>query len=90
MYAPESIVILQMNSGNTVISRTEYNPSEMPDDLTLETEAAYFIVETHKLDNIGNSVISREIYSSDVEGIETFFTREDGFCVKQGTRIINR
>ena len=90
MFAPEKIVILQMGSDNAVISRTEYEPEEMPKDFTLETGTAYFIVETHKRDNMGKMIISREIYGRDIEYIETFFVRADGICVKNGTQIIGK
>ena len=86
-FAPERIVILQMGPDNTIVSQTEYEPDEMPEDLMLETGTAYFIVETHKLDDMKNMMISREIYGRDVENIETFFVREDGLCVKHWTQI---
>ena len=88
MFTPEKIVILQMDSDNATILRTEYEPDAMPKDLILETGTAYFIVETHKRDDTGNIVISREIFGSDVESIETFSVRSDGICVKNWTQII--
>ena len=88
MFAPDEIAILQMGSDNAVISQTEYEPEEMPTTLTLETGTAYFIVETHKRDNTGTMIISREIYGSDVENIETFFVQADGVCVKHWTQMI--
>jgi hypothetical protein len=87
MFAPERITIVQMNPDNAVVKLTEYKPEKMPKEFTLEANAAYFIVETHKQDNRGNTIISREIYGRDVESIETFFAREDGLCVRQWTRI---
>ena len=90
MYAPEKIVILQMDPDNVVISRSEYEPGEMPKDIMLKTDTAYFIVETHKRDDTGNIKIHREIYGRDVENIETFFVREDGVCVKHWTQITGR
>ena len=90
MSAPEKIVILQMGSDNAVISQNEYKPYEMPKDFTLETDTAYFIVETHKRDDAGNMKIYREIYGRDAESIETFFVRADGVCVKHGTQIIEK
>jgi len=88
MFTPEKIVILQMGSDNAIVSRTEYEPDAMPKDFTLEASTTYFIVETHKRDNMGNIIISREIYSRDVEHIETFFVRADGVCVKHWTQIV--
>ena len=87
MFAPEKIIILQMDIDNTLISRTEYEPDMMPDVIALEKSAEYFIVETHKQDDTGSLVVSRDIYGKDVENIETFFAREDGVCVKQWVQI---
>ena len=90
MFAPEKIIVLQMGSDNALVSRTEYKPDAMPKELKLETSTTYFIVETHKRDDKGNMIISREIYGRDVENIETFFVRTDGVCVKHWTRIVGK
>ena len=90
LFAPGKIVILQMDSENAILSQTEYEPDKMPAAFTLETGTAYFIVETHKRDNTGTMIISREIYARDIENIETFFARADGVCVKHWTQIIGK
>jgi len=82
MFAPKKIVLLQMSTDNTLLSRTEYEPDAMPKSFEPETDTAYLIVETHKRDDTGNIKIFREIYGRDVENIETFFARADGICVK--------
>jgi len=87
MFAPEKIIILQMDANNSLISQTEYEPDAMPETLALETNTAYLIVETHSRDNAGILNISRKIYDSGDEYIETFFARADGFCVKHQTQI---
>ena len=88
MFAPEKIVILQMDPDNAITFRREYKPEAMPRDFTLEKDTAYFIVETHKRDDMGNMIISREIYGRDIENIEIFFVRADGVCVKHWTQIL--
>lgn len=87
IFAPEKIVILQMDPDDTLISRTEYKPDLLPDVLALETSAAYFIVETHKRDNTGSPIILRDIYGKDVENIDTFFVRADGICEKHVMQV---
>ena len=87
MFATVKTIILQMDSDNVVISRTEYRPEEMPGDFALETATAYFIVETYKMENAETIIVRREIYGSDIERIETFFVREDGVCVKSWIQI---
>jgi hypothetical protein len=88
MFAPEKIIILQMDADNSLISRLEYEPDAMPETLALEKDTEYFIVETHSRDNEGLLNISREIYGSNTESIETFFVRADGFCVMHWTQIM--
>ena len=87
IFAPEKIVVLQMNADNTPISQAEYTPDAFPDVIALETGAAYFIVETHKRDGMGSLLTSRDIYGMDVESIETFIAREDDICIKHWTQI---
>ena len=88
IFVPEKIAILQMGPDNALISRKEYKPGEMPEELELEKGSAYFIVETHKRDDAGAAMIHREIYGEDTESIETFFVKAEGICSKHSTRII--
>jgi hypothetical protein len=87
MFAPENIVVLQMDAEGSPLSRTEYAPGAMPEELTPGKTAAYLIVETHKKDAEGKPRLSREIYGDDAEIIETYSAREDGVCVKRETQI---
>ena len=88
MFAPEEIVVLQMDGESNVLSRAIYMPSAMPVKIAADPKADYFIVETHRHDDKGQLTVSRTIYGSDAETLETFFMREDGICVKQQTRIL--
>jgi len=88
MLAPEKIVILQMDSDNVLISLAEYKPGELPDVIALETGAAYFIVETHKRDDAGELVVTREIYGRDAKNIVTLFATADGVCAKRWAWIV--
>jgi hypothetical protein len=87
MFAPEKIVILQMDGNGVLVSRTEYAPDAMPDSLTPESETAFLIVETRKRGAEGSETVTREIYGDDAEGIKTFYAREDGVCVKHHTQV---
>lgn len=88
MFAPERIVILQMDADSQLLSRMEYTPSGFPETFRPEPGTAYIVVETHKRDATGNATVTRDIYGSDAENMETFFAREDGVCVKRRTQII--
>ena len=87
IFAPEKIVVLQMDEENTLLSRTEYEPDAMPESISMEPKAAYLIVETHKRDYTGQIIISRTAYGGDDEYFETFFARDDGFCEGHSTYI---
>ncbi len=88
MFTPEKIVFLQMDEGNRLLSQTEYEPDALSESISLEPEVAYIIVETHKRNAVGETVVARNIYDRDAESIETFFAREDGVCVKRWTQIV--
>jgi hypothetical protein len=76
-----------MGADGKPVSRAEYAPDAMPETLTPESDTGYLIVETHKKDAAGKSRVSREIYGADAEELTSFYAREDGICVKQGTHI---
>lgn len=87
MFAPEKIVVLQMDTDSKLLSRTEHEPDTLPEAFTSEVDTAYLIVETYKRDDTGSLKISREIYGRDDESFATFITRADGVCIKQWTQI---
>ncbi len=87
MFAPEKIVILQMDTDNKVASCSEYAPDALPKSITPEQRTAYIIVETHKKNAEGTTIVSRNIYGHDMKSIETFSARSDGICVKQWVQI---
>lgn len=88
MFAPEKIVVIQMNADNAPVSQTEYKPDTLPDDIALEAVTAYVIVETYKQDGNGTATVSRDIYGRDAKNIETYFARADGFCVKRNIKVV--
>jgi hypothetical protein len=87
MFTPEKITVIQMDEENAVLSQMAYAPDVMPESIPTEPETAYLIVETHKRGETGEIEISREIYSSDANSIETFYVREDGICLKKWTAV---
>lgn len=87
MFAPEKIVVLQMDAQSKLLSRTERAPGELPEVFSPEPDAEYLVVETHKRDAEGNATVSREIVGKDAESMETFCARADGVCEKRWTQI---
>ncbi len=87
MFAPESIIILQMNENGELLSRLEYAPDALPDSFEPEAQTAFLVVETKKHDSEGTIKVSRNIYNRDAQSMETFYPRADGVCVKDWTLI---
>ena len=87
IFVPQSVVLLQMDAENSVLARTEFAPDVMPEAFDLLPNAAYAIVETHKLNAERQPVIAREIYSHGADMAETFFARADGICIQHSMRL---
>lgn len=87
LFAPEKIIVLQMDENNQPISQMEYSPDSMPERIMPEVDTVYFIVETIKRDESGSPKSLREIYDRDTGRFATFSVREDGICIEHWTEI---
>ena len=87
MYRPESVILLQLDRNGTVLSREEYEPGALPDSITPEATAAFFIVETVKRDPEGNEVITAELVDQSDASFSTFCA-EGSICIPQTTSIL--
>ncbi|WP_426350565.1 hypothetical protein ACPWSR_04780 [Alloiococcus sp. CFN-8] len=85
LFPPEKIVVMEMSNNSAVVSRNEYAPGEFPKEMKLSSDTEYIVVETYKNDPEGKPLVSRSITNSNEEYLNTFFYREDGFCIKKGT-----
>lgn len=88
MFEPEKVVVLQMDKDSSVVSRSEYSPEDMPEQLITERGTEYIVLETHKDDPDGGSVIAREMYSRSDETLFSFYSRDDGICIKGWTQLV--
>ncbi len=80
---PEKIVILQMDGNNDILSREEYAPGTVPEEITPLEDTAYFLVETHT-----QSDVRRELFGRDVETLTTYEAMEDGVCRSISTQLL--
>lgn len=87
-FEPTQIVILQMDENSQIIARDSFVPGQLPESIAPTENAAYLIVETHKLSPDGETVIIREVYDSGKSIMHTAYAREDGVLVKQSTEIM--
>lgn len=82
MDPPDTIVLLQMDEAAQVLDRASYPPEAMPEQLTLDAETAYLIVETHSGDQVTRALLGQADSS-----LHTFRCREDGICVEKLTEL---
>lgn len=88
MFAPKRICIIQMNAESQVIAQEEYAADAMPHTFFPDADTEYIVVETYKSDEEGGLFVTRELYGTDAELMQSFFAREDGICIKQDTQIM--
>ena len=87
MFAPEKIVITELDDSDTVVCRTAYIPGEIPKTYVPMRETAYLVVHTLKRDRNGAEVRSTELFDCSADGFDTFFRRDDGVCVERYTAL---
>lgn len=91
MYAPEEIVLIQMDGGSREISRSSYAPGLLPERLTLEKDCAFVLAETRKTGPDGGPAVTRELIELREDGstlFGSFYARADGVCVRQETELV--
>lgn len=88
MFAPESVTVLQFDEHGAVLRKTTWQAGQAPDQIVLETDAAYLIVETAKTDPAGGTVTTREILDRDAEALFAYHVREDGICAAQAVELV--
>lgn len=80
---PERILVLQMSADSTVLSREEYLPGQLPEQIDPVEGADYIIVET-----VTREKTIREVFSQEDRWLDTFDPQESGVCTKQQTELL--
>lgn len=88
IHSPFKISIYQMDKNNSIVRHNNFVPDEVPDNISLDSDTDYIIVETHKYNDENNLVISREIHDKDEDYINTFYCMENGICSKKYVKLI--
>lgn len=88
LYAPKSIVIIELDKDSNVISRKEYVPGEVPRTITTDDKTDYLIVESLKQNLEGREMVTRELYQSKDNTLYSFYSSNDGLCIKQYSELI--
>lgn len=87
MDEPSMVSILQFNSENALLSKTDCEPGSLPKALQAQPDAQYIIVETRTLSQGRPAAVTREIYQPKDGSLSAFCARDDGICVKQWCEI---
>ncbi len=90
MHKPVKITVYQMDESHQILEKTDFNPGQVPEELTAKHGTEYILVETEKEMLSGKKTVSREIYTHDSEedlSIETFYALDNGIVAKQTTGI---
>ena len=80
---PERIVVLQMDVQSNVLSREEYLPGQLPEQIDPVKGAEYIIVET-----INETEVTREVIAKDDRWMHTYDPQENGICEQQSTEVL--
>lgn len=59
----EKIAIYQMDSENNIITKNEYLPEKVPEEILPDKSCEYFIVESHKKTFNGEKQVERQLFS---------------------------
>lgn len=86
----EKITVHEMSGDNQILRTAEYSHTNFPRELTVGSDAAYVIVETHSTDDKGEVVVSRQICTADSEdeSFDVFVPLENGYVSKQQTKVV--
>lgn len=87
MYAPEAYVLWQMNGDNRPLRQTSYLPGQLPEELTMEADTAYLLVEAHYPPSADGPTITRTVYDpAEDQTISTYYA-QNGLMLKATTAI---
>lgn len=90
MHIPVEITLYQINGSHQILKKETYVPGTLPDELSVEPDTAYLLVETKKETLYGEIYFSREIceYDELSENIlQTYYPLDNGVAAVQDTEV---
>lgn len=87
MYPPQRIFVLQFGLDGELLSRDEYLPGTLPETITPMQRCSYIVLESYKTSPEKGEAVTRSLYQTDDDTLESFYCRDDGICVKQYTAL---
>ncbi len=86
-YAPEKIIIIQMDASGNKLDYQEYVPGKLPEEIKPLADTEYFIIETYKPDSTGESIVTREMVGKEETFFQTLYVGERKVCEQDWTNI---
>lgn len=86
-YAPEKVIVIQMDASGNKIEHQEYVPGKLPEEIKPLADTEYFILETYKRDGEGESIVTRKIVGKDETFFQTLYVGARGVCEQDWTSI---
>jgi hypothetical protein len=78
-HPPLKVSIIQMDSENTPVSKKEYSPISLPENVVVDPDAEYVIVETRS-NSLDGEALTRELFDPADQCFISYITRNDGIC----------
>ena len=78
---PLEIRLLQFSANHEPLESAEYKPGALPEKIIPLAGTEYILLETVEKDLNEGSFIRREVFSRDVDFLNTMSCREDGICL---------
>ena len=79
----EKVVLVWMTADHAEVSRAEYIPGELPEEIQPPTDAAYLIVE-----QLNGDTIHRSLYQPEDEQITVYYRSEKPWCMPKFTELL--
>lgn len=87
VYEPTKIQVLQMDLAGNKLDSAEYIPGKLPGEVKPLADTEYFIIETHKQDAAGESIVTRKMVGKEETFFQTLYVGERNVCEQTWTDI---
>lgn len=86
-YAPEKIIVMQMDASGNKIDTQEYVPGKLPEEIKPLADTEYLLLETYTLDDSGASSVTRKMVGKEETFFQTLYVGERKVCEQDWTDI---
>lgn len=87
MHRPTLTTLIYMNNASKIIKKDSYQPNAVPQEISVDNNVAYIIIETEKEDKDENTLYQRTIVNKNDNSFTTFYPYNDIVCARQITTV---